>query len=168
MICSLQSLRGASRHETVFIQYAGRNLVMTANLDQRVESVFETFSPNIRTKLLRLRKLILETANNTDGVGPITETLKWGEPAYLTETSKSGSTIRLGWKSKSPDQFAIYFNCNTSLVESFRHQFPGLRYDGNRAIIFKQNDKPPKEDLCACFVAALTYHKRKRAEKFNR
>ena len=141
---------------------------MTDELDRQVASVFETFPPNIRTKLLRLRKFILETANKTDGVGPITETLKWGEPAYLTEKSKSGSTIRLGWKPKTPDQFAIYFNCNTSLVESFRHQFPALRYDGNRAIVFKDSDKLPKEDLCACFAAALTYHKRKRARKISR
>ena len=61
-----------------------------------VQQAFHEFPPEIRTKLLALRKLILDTAASIEGVGPIEETLKWGQPAYLTSQSKSGSTIRLG------------------------------------------------------------------------
>ena len=69
---------------------------------------------------MRLRELILETAGEIEEVGPIEETLKWDEPAYLTSETGSGSTIRIDWKEKSPDQYAIYFNCKTSLVERFK------------------------------------------------
>jgi len=129
--------------------------------DPDVAAVFEAYPAKVRAKLLRLRKLILKTATLTEGVGPITETLKWGEPAYLTETSRSGSTIRLGWKAKMPDQFALFFNCNTTLVDTFRTLFPDLKYQGNRAIVFSTNDKLPVDELGECFNMALTYHKKK-------
>ena len=132
-------------------------------VDPHVAAAFEAYPPKIRAKLLRLRKLILDTARRTDGVGPVTETLKWGEPAYLTEATKSGSTIRLGWKQKTPGQLGIYFNCNTTLVDTFRTLFPELAYEGNRAIVFQANDTLPVDDLCECFAAALTYHMRKRS-----
>jgi hypothetical protein len=38
---------------------------------------------------MRLRQLILDTAARLD-VGPLEETLRWGEPAYVT-TTRSGS-----------------------------------------------------------------------------
>lgn len=153
MIYLPQSLRGVSNGP----------MVVTPSLDPKVAAVFESYPSTIRAKLNRLRALILETAKQTDGVGPISETLKWGEPAYLTEATKSGSTIRLGWKPKRPDQYAIYFNCNTSLVEDFRAQFPQLNYVGNRAIVFTTKDKLPEGHLRQCFAAALTYHKHKRS-----
>jgi hypothetical protein len=129
-------------------------------LDPRVVAVFGDYPPKVRSQLQRLRRLILDTAARIEGVGPISETLKWGEPAYLTEASKSGSTIRLGWKSKAPEQLAIYFNCRTSLVDTFRTQFPELNYQGNRAIVFTVGEPLPEDHLCECFAAAMTYHLR--------
>ncbi len=38
----------------------------------------------MRAKLLAVRKLILDTARKTEGVGAIEEALKWGQPSYLT------------------------------------------------------------------------------------
>lgn len=124
-----------------------------------VRQAFHDFSPEIRTKLLSLRKLILETAASMDGVGPIEETLKWGQPAYLTSKSKSGSTIRLGQQKSKEDQYAIYFICNTNLVERFRLMFPNeLQFEGNRAIVFDLNDPVSTKPLRECITAALTYH----------
>jgi len=42
-----------------------------------------------------IRTAILSAAADTPHVGPITETLKWGQPAWLTQASKSGTTIRV-------------------------------------------------------------------------
>ena len=39
----------------------------------------------MRKKLLHLRQIILDTASETEGVNELEETLKWGEPSYLTE-----------------------------------------------------------------------------------
>jgi hypothetical protein len=107
--------------------------------------------------MFALRELVLETAREIDGITNIEETLKWGEPSYLT---KSGSTIRIAWKSKTPDQYAMYFKCTSRLVEVFKMIFTNrFDFEGNRAIVFQLNDKIPIEDLKYCIKAALTYHK---------
>ncbi|MDJ0788417.1 MAG: DUF1801 domain-containing protein [Myxococcota bacterium] len=124
-----------------------------------VAAVFEGYPPQLRRKLLALRALIFETAAATEGVGPIEETLKWGEPAYLTSESKSGSTIRIHWKESAPREYAMCFHCQTTLVSDFRRQFPDVfRFDGNRRIVFEAGDRLPKGPLASCIAAALTYH----------
>ena len=134
--------------------------------DEDVAEKFETYPPAIRSRLLILRSLILETAENTEGVGPIEETLKWGEPAYVTAQSKSGSTVRVGWKKAQPSRYAMYFHCRTSLIETFRALFPTeLRFEDNRAIVFDERDEPPEAPLRFCIAAALTYHRDKRASR---
>lgn len=64
--------------------------------DPNVVRVFNGFPDDQRAGLLRIRGLIYDVASRTEGVGPIHETLKWGQPAYRTPTTKSGATIRLG------------------------------------------------------------------------
>ena len=127
-----------------------------------VEATFQSYPTNIRKKLMGLRKIILQTAAQTTGVGDIEETLKWGEPAYLTSKSGTGSTIRIGWKKSRPDEYAIYFNCKTNLVDTFRTIFPAdFKYEGNRAIVFEANSVIPVDSLRFCIAAALTYHRTK-------
>ena len=127
-----------------------------------IARAFEAYPPAMRRRLLALRQLIFETAAATEGVGPLDETLKWGEPAYVTSQSKSGSTIRIDWKKKAPSQYAMYFNCQTSLIETFRSLFPhDFRFEGNRAIVFGEADEVPQDALAFCIAAALTYHRDK-------
>lgn len=113
-----------------------------------------------------LRQLILETAAATEGVGELEETLKWGEPSYLTPETKSGSTVRIAWKKKSPEQYGIYFKCTTNLVETFRDKYPTeFKFVGNRSIIFNEDDEVPVEELSDCVASALTYHLNKKSKK---
>jgi hypothetical protein len=127
-----------------------------------IAQVFKAFPPNMRRKLLELRELIFAVAASTKGVGNIEETLKWGEPAYVTSESRSGSTIRIAWKATRPKQYGMYFNCRTSLVDTFRTLFPvELKFEGNRAIIFDDADNVPVDSLALCIAAALTYHRAK-------
>jgi hypothetical protein len=127
-----------------------------------VEKVFASYPAAIRSKLMALRQLIFDTAAATDGVGPIEETLKWGEPAYLTTVTGSGSTIRLGWKLSAPERYAINFHCRTTLVDTFRVMFADdFTFEGNRAIVFKASDPVPMQPMAACIAMALTYHRNK-------
>jgi hypothetical protein len=129
----------------------------------QVAAVFESYPPKFRRKLLALRALIFETAASIEGVGAIEETLKWGEPAYVTSETKSGSTIRIDWKASAPREYSLYFHCQTTLVADFRQQFPQeFEFDGNRRIVFGENDRIPKGPLSRCIAAALTYHRDKR------
>jgi len=113
-------------------------------------------------KLLALRQLILDTARATDGVGTLEETLKWGQVSYLTNESKSGSTIRIDQVKSEPDKYALYFHCQTNLVETFRELYPNLVYGGNRCILLDATEALPKAALRHCVALALTYHLSKR------
>ena len=132
-----------------------------------VDAVFDAYPKPIRSKLLALRKLILDTAKTTRGVGAIEEALKWGQPSYLTSESKSGSTIRIDQVKAVPGQYAVYFHCQTNLVDTFRGLYPDLKYSGNRAILLDAKDKLPEAELRHCVGLALTYHlgKRKTAQE---
>jgi hypothetical protein len=127
-----------------------------------VEAAFAAFPERVRARLLEARELIFETAAHIDGVGPLTETLKWGEPAYLTEATGSGSTIRLGWSRSSERKCAVLFNCRTTLMDDFRGRFPeAFVYEKNRAILFDAREPLPTAPLSACLAMALTYHRRR-------
>jgi hypothetical protein len=128
-----------------------------------VAAAFDAFPSAAGERLAELRALIFETAAATPGVGPLTETLKWGEPAYLTEASRSGSTIRLGVTRSDPPRCAVYLNCKTTLVEEFRAAFADvLDFEGNRAVLLDPARDLPREALAQAFAMALTYHHRKR------
>ena len=130
--------------------------------DPKVAAVFSSYPLPLRTKLLTLRQLILDIARATHGVGPLEETIKWGQVSYLTSESKSGSTIRIDRAKPAADQYAVYFHCQTNLVETFRELYPQLTYGGNRSILLDTARALPKEPLRHCVALALTYHLNRR------
>jgi len=128
-----------------------------------VDAVFSAYPRPIRSKLLALRRLIFDTAKTTKGVGRLEETLKWGQPSYLTPETKSGSTIRIDQVKASANQYAIYFHCQTDLVATFRELYPReFSYGGNRSILLNAEDEIPEPALRHCLALALTYHLKKR------
>jgi hypothetical protein len=134
-------------------------------LPREVGRAFDAFPAPLRRRLLDVRKLIFATAKAHDDVGPLTETLKWGEPAYLTEQSGSGSTIRLG-RVKDSGHAAILFNCKTTLVDTFRERFPDqFEYRQTRALLLPVSGALPKQQLTVCLSLALTYHLDRRLRK---
>ncbi len=70
--------------------------------DPAVEAAFGAYPAPVKAKLLALRRLIFDTAKRTKGVGALEETLKWGQPSYLTPETKSGSTIRIDQVKPTP------------------------------------------------------------------
>ncbi|WP_156908862.1 DUF1801 domain-containing protein [Bradyrhizobium murdochi] len=136
-----------------------------ATRDTAVEAVFEAYPSPVKARLLALRRLIFDTAKTTEGVGSLEETLKWGQPSYLTTESKSGSTVRIDQVKAEIGRYAVYFHCQTDLVETFRELYPELRYGGNRSILLDAGDKLPEAALRHCVALALTYHARKRKER---
>ena len=133
---------------------------MTKNLEiiqnPLVKEKFAAYPNHIRPKMENLRSLILKTAAELEDVSKIEETLKWSEPSYIT---KKGSTLRIDWKEKSPEQFAMYFKCTSRLGETFKVVFKDVfEWEGKRAIIFQIDDEVPVEPLKQCIKAALTYH----------
>ncbi|WP_335967256.1 DUF1801 domain-containing protein [Galbibacter sp. PAP.153] len=128
--------------------------------DPKVEKVFAHYPDFVRPKMQYLRELIIETAEDMDDVIVLEEALKWGEPSFVT---KDGSTLRIDWKEKTPDQYAMYFQCTSRLVDTFRFVFDKkFQFEGKRAIVFQLNQKIPRMELKECIKASLRYHKVKK------
>lgn len=134
--------------------------------DSSVARVFSNYPREVREKLLKLRALIFSTAKRTAGVGRLEETLKWGQPSYLTTETNSGSTIRIDALRSTPGGYAIYFHCQTKLIETFKQKFgKKFLYEGNRALLFSATDLPPEIDLGECIASALTYHLKQKQKR---
>lgn len=132
-----------------------RKLVLKT--DPTVNEVFENYPITVKGKMQFLRELVIETAKETEGVEVLEECLKWGEPSFVT---KNGSTLRIDWKVKTPEQYAMYFQCSSRLVSTFKTVFKQtFQYEGNRAIIFQLNQEIPEMELKECIKATLSYHK---------
>ena len=124
-----------------------------------VAEVFETFTAPARKKLLALREIIFETAGAITAGGEFEETLRWGEPAYVTLRPSIGSTIRLGCAGNNDSDYAMYFQCTANLVPAFRTRFPDrFKFGGNRSVLFDLHDQIPVNELKHCIAMALTYH----------
>ena len=122
-----------------------------------VLAVFNSYPSVMRQKLLFLRGLIFAVAQDIENITPIEETIKWGEPSYL---SKNGSTIRMAWKASKPNQYALYFHCKTKLVDTFKELYnDALTFEGNRAIVFNEIDEIPVDEVKHCISMALNYHR---------
>lgn len=114
---------------------------------------------------MALRELVFDTAAATADVGPLTETLKWGQPSYLTGETGSGTTVRID-RLKTRDGYAVYFHCQSGLIGQFRELYPDIfRYEGKRAIHFDVKDRLPVRELRHCIALALTHHLRKKGKR---
>lgn len=47
-----------------------------------------SFQPAVRKKMMKIRSFIFDVARETEGVGELEETLKWGQPSYLPQNLK--------------------------------------------------------------------------------
>ena len=133
---------------------------MKPNMSQQVADVTADYPADAKAVFSKVRQLVLDVAKDTVGVDKTEETLKWGEPSYLAE---GGSTVRMKWSDKNPEQFSLYFNCNSILVETFKELYlDEFEYDGNRAMSFSIDKPVPEDALKHCLSMAMQYHKLKK------
>jgi len=124
-----------------------------------VAQKIQNYPDHVRPKMEALRALILETAEEIGSIKKLEETLKWGEPGYI---APKGSTLRMDWKEKYPEQYALYFKCTSQLVPTFREIFGDqLKFENNRAVVFHLNEKLPVSALKTCIQMTLCYHQLK-------
>ncbi len=130
-----------------------------------VLAVIDRYPEEVRAAILRLRALIAETAESSEAVGTLEETLKWGQPSYLTVRPKSGTTVRIDRDTSDSGDYALYVNCQSSLVSEWRGLFPNMTFGGNRSVHFRLDAKMPEDELRQMMLMALTYHASKNKRK---
>ncbi len=132
---------------------------MSHPVSRGVEDYFNAQSDAASQTLHLLRDLVFEVAASNPDIGVVEETLKWGQPSYLTPQTKSGSTLRLATDKQGKP--AIYINCQTTLADQVRNLYPDqFEIQKNRQV---QPLLPVHEmDAAIRHVIALvlTYHRR--------
>lgn len=119
-----------------------------------VKEKYDSYPEHIRPLILQLRELVFSVAEDLN-LGEIEETLKWGEPSYQV---KNGSPVRVDWKPKSPNQYFLFFHCQTKLVDTFRELYSeSLEFEGNRAIVLYLDKYLPKQIIRHCLELAMRY-----------
>ncbi|MEM9633884.1 MAG: DUF1801 domain-containing protein [Pseudomonadota bacterium] len=130
--------------------------------DPAVLALLESYPEDLSSALKALREIILETAAEHTDIGELQETLKWGQPSYLTVRPKTGTTVRIDRDKSELGDYALYVNCQSSLVSDWRTLFPDLTFGGDRSVHFKLVEPLPEEAARHMITMALTYHSRKR------
>ncbi len=124
-----------------------------------IEAIFSDYPPPIQNRCLHIRQLIFDIANQYPEIGPLEETLRWGEPSYIPNKTKSGSMIRLHHYPLKPFDFSVFFLCQTQLVTTFKELYPStFHFSGNRSLDFLVSEPMPWPELQHCIFMALSYH----------
>lgn len=125
--------------------------------DPAVRAVFDSYPARLRAPLMKLRGLIFEAAAEAVAIGPLVETLKWNEPAYLPARPRTGSAVRL--KALGADRYQALFHCQTTLIATFRSLYPNaFTFDGARGLVFAIGDAVPEAAFKHCAALSLSYH----------
>lgn len=135
---------------------------MRDEIPEQTRAAWAGFPDVLTAKLIQLRGLVLDVARDEPAIGPLEETLKWGEPAFLTSATGSGTTVQIHRHKKSADSYALYVHCQTDLIERYRQLYQDmLTFDGVRAVVFDVKEPLPVDVIKHCIAMALTYHLRK-------
>ena len=130
--------------------------------DQLFARTIAPYSPAVKEMLHKLRDLILSIAQDVNDVGSISQELRWNQFSFLTLASGSGSTIRIDGRRDDAAKVAIYFHCQSGLVDQFKEHYNGvLIFEGKRAIIIDVRKDFREAEIRHCILLALTHHLRK-------
>ena len=122
-----------------------------------IQQAYSSFPESQQKYLMALRALVLDVAEALELPGGIEEAMKWGQPSYLPVKPRIGTTVRIG--SFDEQNVALYFNCQTMLVETFRALFgDSLSYSKNRAVLLNTSISLPDQEIRLCVKMALRYH----------
>lgn len=121
-----------------------------------IQTVFDAAPDAAKEGMLCLRELIFEVAGGLPEIGDVTETLRWGQPSYVT-SRRAGASLRLGVPKTGG--FALYTHCQTSLIADFSTAFPNAdKVEGTRAIHFDDVSQVDAARHGMLIRAILTYH----------
>lgn len=134
-------------------------------LRSEIADVFDRYPAPVRTALLALRRMILAVAGDREEIGGISETLKWGQASYAPLRPRTGTPVRIDADATHGGDVALYVNCQTDLVETWRDIYPGLMFGGSRSVHFRADRPLPEAEIRHLIAQAFTYHRRSATKK---
>lgn len=107
---------------------------------------------------------LFQTIAQENNIGPLGESLKWGQPAWRPEKPRTGSTLRMEWSPANPNQLALFVDCKTDLASRMRDLYPNLyANDGRRRLAVSLDHPLPEQALAHLAQMTFTYHRAKLA-----
>lgn len=114
------------------------------------------------TEFEAIKSLIFEASAQRPEIGPLEESVKWGQTSFAPKKAGIGSSVRI--EARQDGSHALMFICTTGLVEHFVEMYgPALPVEGKRAILMPHNNWPQRDMLKHCIQMALTHKLAKRA-----
>ncbi|MEP5732549.1 MAG: hypothetical protein ABJL67_24625 [Sulfitobacter sp.] len=96
-------------------------------------------------------------------IGPLDETLKWGQPSWRPVRPRTGSTLRMGWRQADADHLAFFVDCKTNLAAQMQDIYPDVfQNDGKRALLLPLSRPFAEQAVAHLAELTFTYHQRKR------
>lgn len=119
----------------------------------KIEGYYPTYTDIEKEKLQEMSNLIERVAEKLSVV--IKAERKWGQ---LSLSSTIGTSIRIARFDEN--HVAFFVHCQTTLVEQWREMFTdSLEFSKTRAILLKNHEELPINELEICIQMALTYRK---------
>lgn len=105
-----------------------------------------------------IRSLILNAAAQAEA-GPLTESLKWGQPAWRPTRRNQGSTLRLMWQPNPAGPLVMYVDCKTTLSRTMQEIYPSeFMYESNRGLRILLDRPLPEHAIDHLARLTFTYH----------
>ena len=122
-----------------------------------VRAVYDATPLPLRRGLYQLRDLIFAQAARMPQIGPLTEALRWGHPAFLTLDTGAACSLRIG--PTKAQGIGLFVHCQTGLIATFASGAgAGLRFDGTRGVLFGPEDQIDLAQISVLIGQALGYH----------
>lgn len=119
----------------------------------KIEDYYPTYTDIEKEKLQEMSNLIERVAEKLSVV--IKAERKWGQ---LSFSSTIGTPIRIARFDEN--HVAFFVHCQTTLVEQWREMFTdSLEFSKTRAVLLKNHEELPINELEICIQMALTYRK---------
>lgn len=113
-----------------------------------------------QARFAELRDIIQQTADSIPDL-TVVETLKWGQPSWLPDRPRIGSTLRAAWSEHKPDHLTLFVHCQTTLATTMRELYPdAFEFEGNRALHIPLTAPLPAQAIAHCADLTLTYHRK--------
>ena len=129
-----------------------------------VQAAYDACTDPVRLGMLRLRELVFAQAALMPQIGPLTEALRWGEPAFLTLQTGAACSLRIGPVKQGG--FGLFVHCKSGLIPAFQAgPGAGLRFSGTRAVLFDSAAAIDPVQISLLIAQALGFHIAKRARR---
>lgn len=132
-------------------------------LSDPITNVIGTWSAPARARFDDVRRRCHEVAQAAE-IGPLDESLKWGQPAWRPRRPRTGTTLRAWWSLDRPERLDLYVDCKTTLAADVDDAFPGAFDTDRRRVLSLGLDRPvPDDALWHLIFRTFTYHRAKAA-----